>query len=404
MFKVAVVGLGYWGPKLVRNFHELPDVSLEWACDLRQDRLDHIQSLYPEVQVTTDYSRVLDSDVDAVCLATPVHTHYRLAKEALQAGKHVLIEKPLAACVEQAEEIVAEGIFHDRVVMVGHTFVYNPAVVAMKEIIASGQLGDIYYISGTRVNLGLFQPDINVAWDLAPHDISILMYVLGMDPIEASARGGSYVQAQRGIHDVAYVTLHFPSGVMADLRVSWLDPCKIRRYTVVGSKKMLVYDDVEPVNKIMIYDKGVQVPPYSDTVEEFHLSYRSGEGVPYPVTWTEPLQVECQHFITCIQNGAEPRSGGREGLQVVKVLETAQCSLLNGGAREVVGATRGFCAHRTRRDIGPQCADLRLCQPVWVRDWGRDQNRRVRRSPEGRQDRPQGQGLQPHFHLLGGHD
>ena len=364
MIKVGVIGLGYWGPKLARNFHELPDAKLEWSCDLSEARLDHLRSLYPEVRTTRDYHDVLASDVDAVCLATPVGTHYRLAMEALRAGKHVLIEKPLAACVYQAEALIAEADRQGRSVMVGHTFVYNPAVVAMREIVTSGYLGHVYYINATRVNLGLFQPDINVAWDLAPHDISILLYVLGSAPLSASARGGVYVQRDKGIHDVAYISLYFPDGVLADIRVSWIDPCKIRRDTIVGSDKMLVYDDVDPQNKIVIYDKGVDIPPYSDTEEEFHLSYRQGEAVPYRLDWVEPLKVECQHFVNSIRQGTESRSSGRIGLQVVKVLEAAQCSLLNGGVREVIDGSRGFCAHRTGRETWPRCQNPCLCEPV----------------------------------------
>lgn len=336
MLKVGVIGCGYWGPKLARNFHELPESELAWASDLRQERLDHLKGLYPQVRTTEDYRDLLASDVEAIVIATPVSTHHRLALEALRAGKHVLIEKPIAASVQEAEEIVAGGEQQERVVMVGHTFEYNPAVEAMKAIVASGELGEIYYVNGTRVNLGLFQPDINVVWDLAPHDISILLFVLGLDPETVSARGGVYVQRRRGVHDVAYLTLYFPNGVLADVRVSWLDPCKIRRYTVVGSEKMLVYDDIEPENKILIYDKGVDAPPYSDTEEEFHLSYRYGEVAPYPVKWMEPLRMECQHFVDCIQEGKEPRSSGRVGLKVVKVLEAAQRSLLNGGVQEKV--------------------------------------------------------------------
>jgi len=364
MIKVGIIGCGYWGPKLARNFHELPDAKLEWVCDLDQSRLDHVVRLYPEAHATLDYRQVLASDVEAVCIATPLRSHYSLVMDALRAGKHVLVEKPLAACAEQAGEIVVEGDRQRRVVMVGHTFVYNPAVIAMKEIMASGLLGEIYYINGTRVNLGLFQPDINVAWDLAPHDISILRFVLGMEPVSASARGEAYVQRTRGLHDVAFLSFFFPNGVMADIRVSWLDPCKIRRYTVVGSAKMLVYDDLDPENKIVIYDKGVDVPPYSDTEAEFRLSYRNGNAVPYPVEWVEPLEVECQHFLDCIRQGTEPRSNSRMGLQVVRILEAAQHSLLNGGSREVIGETRGFCAHRTRRDSGPRCQDLCLRQSV----------------------------------------
>lgn len=366
MLDVGVIGLGYWGPKLVRNFHECPEVNLKWVCDLDSCRLDHVARLYPGVQASQNYHEVLESDIDAVCIATPVRSHYRLAMDALCAGKHILVEKPLSSCVEQAGEIVREGERQSLVVMVGHTFVYNPAVIAMKQIINSGELGQIYYINSIRVNLGLFQPDINVAWDLAPHDLSIVMFVLGQTPIRASARGESYVQRQKGLHDVAFINLVFSSGVMADIRVSWLDPVKMRRCTVVGSEKMLVYDDVEPENKIMIYDKGVDIPPYSDTVEEFSLSYRTGEGVPHPITWEEPLKVECQHFADCIAHGRVPDSNGRFGLEVVRILETAQHSLLNGGEREAIGDTMGFCAHRTERGNGPRCKNLCLREFVWM--------------------------------------
>lgn len=334
--RVGVIGCGYWGPKLARNFHEISNATLAWVSDLQQERLDHLKELYPEVTATQNYRDVLESDVDAVALATPVRTHCALALEALRAGKHVMVEKPLAASVDEAEEIVDEGIRQHRRVMVGHTFEYNPAVRAVREIIRSGMLGEIYYINGTRVNLGLFHPDINVVWDLAPHDVSILRYILGLDPEAASARGGMYVQKDKGIHDVAYLTFYFPNGVLADVRVSWLDPCKIRRYTIVGSEKMLVYDDIEPVNKVLIFDKGVEVPPYSDTVEEFQISYRTGGAVPYPIQWREPLRAECEHFLDCIRDGTEPQSSGRVGLKVVQVLAAAQRSLLNGGTREAV--------------------------------------------------------------------
>ncbi len=336
MIKIGVVGVGYWGPKLVRNFSEIPGVEVAWICDLDAERLAHMRSLYPGVCTTRSYREMLASDVDAICVTTPVRTHCALATAALQAGKHVMVEKPLAASAVEAEEIVAEAERRGRIVMVGHTFIYNPAVTAMKQIIESGELGEIYYIDGTRVNLGLFQPDINVAWDLAPHDISILLHVLGKDPIYASARGGAYVQRARGIHDVAYLSFQFPDGILANVRVSWLDPCKERRYLVIGSEKMLVYDDVEPVNKILIFNKGVDVPAHSDTEEQFRLSYRSEDGIPYPIEWREPLRVECEHFVECIRDGKQPLTGGKEGLKVVQVLEATQASLMNGGDREVV--------------------------------------------------------------------
>ncbi len=213
--------------------------------------------------------------------------------------------------------------------MTGHTFLYNPAVVAVKNIIDSGELGDVYYASATRVNLGLYQPDVNVVWDLAPHDVSILMYVLGKLPIQASARGGKYVRD--GVHDVANLSLFFPEGVMADIRVSWLDPNKVRQITIVGSKKMLVYDDIEQNEKVKIFDKGVDKQPYNDTLQEFHLAYRYGDVVTYPLEWQEPLKVECQDFINCVVNHTIPRSDARLGLRVVQVLEAAQLSLQDSG-------------------------------------------------------------------------
>ncbi len=336
MIKVGVVGGGYWGPKLARNIHELPEAELSWVCDLNRDRLEHLTELYPRAKATQDYDQLLASDVEAVVLATPVCTHYPLTMKALKAGKHVLVEKPLATSVQEAEEMVNEGERQGCVVMVGHTFEYNPAVEAVKTIIASGELGEIYYINGTRVNLGIFQHDTNVMWDLAPHDVSILRFILGMSPKKVSVRGGAYVQRKQGLHDIVYLTLYFPNGVLANVRVSWLDPRKIRRYTIVGSEKMLVYDDIELENKILIYDKGVDVPPYSDTEEEFRLSYRHGEGEPYSIDWVEPLRKECRHFLECIKDGKEPRSSGRVGLEVVRVLEAAQVSLLNGGGKETI--------------------------------------------------------------------
>jgi predicted dehydrogenase len=334
MIKIGVVGCGYWGPKQARNFHEMPEAELAWVCDFRQDRLEHMQRLYPEARVTTSYEEVLASDVDAVVLATPVSTHCNLALLALGAGKHVLVEKPLAASAREARSIARAAERLGLTAMVGHTFVYNPAVEAVKEIIASGELGEIYYVNGARVNLGLFQPDINVLWDLAPHDISILMHILGSVPLTVSAKGGVFVQKDRGIHDMANVSARFPDGVLADIRVSWLDPVKYRLYTVVGSKRMLVYDDIAAVDKVMIFDKRVEVPPYSDTEQEFRASYFSGEGVPYPVEWSEPLRRQCSHFVHCIETGEVPLSSAQVGVKVVQVLEAADRSLHNGGCWE----------------------------------------------------------------------
>ncbi|MCL4487637.1 MAG: Gfo/Idh/MocA family oxidoreductase [Chloroflexi bacterium] len=343
---MGVIGCGYWGPKLARNFNELPEAELAWVADYRPERLAHMKELYPAVRTTQHYREVLASDVDAVAIATPVSTHYPLSMEALEAGKHVLVEKPLAATVTEAGQIVEAADRLGSVAMVGHTFQYNPAVRVVRDLVSRGELGEVYYINGTRVNLGLFQPDINVMWDLAPHDVSILLHVLQMDPIEVSAQGEVFVQRNRGIHEVAYLTLRFPKGILANLRVSWLDPVKTRRITIVGSKKMLVYDDIAE-NKVILYDKGVEVPAYSDTVQEFHMSYRHGPETVVPVEWQEPLSVECGSFVRCVlerESGCvrcEQRtyhlcSSATVGAKVVRVLEAAQKSLLNGGGRECI--------------------------------------------------------------------
>ena len=330
--RVGVVGCGYWGPKLIRNFQSIPGSDLHMVADLRQDRLDHVRGLYPSVAVTREFSRLLASPVEAIALATPAPTHYHMAREALLHDKHVLVEKPLTLSSETAQELIELARERERILMVGHTFEYNPAVEYLKAFIDKGGLGQVFYVNSARVNLGIFQKDINVIWDLAPHDVSILLYVLGRKPIEVSAHGSAYVQPD--VEDVAYLTLRFPEGIMADIRLSWLDPCKIRRTTVVGSRKMIVYDDVEPNEKIKIYDKGVDKPPYSDTMEEFRLSYRYGDITTPAIPSAEPLECECRHFLDCVRRGKTPRSNGTVGMQVVRILEGAQRSLRNGGETE----------------------------------------------------------------------
>ena len=347
--RIGVVGCGYWGPKLARNFHELGDAELAWVVDYRADRLAHMRDLYPNVKTTHDYRQMLASDVDGVVIATPVLTHHALAMQALEAGKHILVEKPLAAKVSEAIDIAETADRLGLVAMVGHTFQYNRAVNATRDIIASGELGDIYYVNTTRVNLGLLQPDINVMWDLAPHDISILLHILQREPVEVSAQGQVYIQKDRRLEEVAYVTLRFPIDILANVRVSWLDPVKTRRITVVGSKKMLVYDDIAE-SKITLFDKGVEIPPYSDTPEEFHVSYRHGEETNVPYNWLEPLRIECGSLVNCIKEGYGAcircaKRGQRScsqawlGVKVVQILETAQKSLSNGGGREPILAS-----------------------------------------------------------------
>lgn len=330
--KVGLIGFGYWGPKLMRNFSEMPGAHLAWCADLSQERLARVNAQYPDVRTTQNVDEMLTSDVDAVVVATPIRTHYRLAKAALLAGKHVMVEKPLTANSLEAEELVRLAESRELTLMVGHTFQYNSAIRALREIVASGDIGDVYYIDSARLNLGLFQPDVNVLWDLGPHDISILMHVLQLDPIAVSARGSSSIV--RGIHDVAYAELRFPGNILAHVHLSWLDPCKVRRVTIVGSKKMVVCDDIADVEKIRIYDKGIEPRCETDQFREFPLSYRYG-GVNIPhVPFMEPLREQCDHFVDCIRTGARPLTDGYTGLKVVQILEQLDKSLQNGGSRK----------------------------------------------------------------------
>jgi len=330
--KVGLVGFGYWGPKLLRNFSEMPDAALEWCADLDPQRLARVKAQHPSVHTTTSFEEMLLSDIGAVVVATPIRTHYRLAKAALLAGKHVMVEKPLTANSAEAAELTRLAAARGLTLMVGHTFQYNAAIRALRDIVSSGEIGEVYYVDSARLNLGLFQPDINVLWDLAPHDISILLHVLQLDPITVSARGSANIMP--GVHDVAYVEVRFPGNVLAHVHLSWLDPCKVRRVTIVGSKKMVVCDDLADVEKIRIYDKGVDRPRDTDRFSEFPLSYRyGGVNIPY-IPFSEPLRTQCDHFIDCIQTGARPLTDGNVGWKVVQVLEQADKSLQNGGARK----------------------------------------------------------------------
>jgi predicted dehydrogenase len=335
--KLGVIGCGYWGPNLIRNFVEIPESELVAVADLRQERLAYIKSRYPRVETTAEYRDLFTMPLDAVVVATPPATHFRIAQHCLQQDMHTLVEKPLTLDSQEAQALIDIADARGLVLMVGHTFEYNAAVRALKEIIDRGELGRVHYIDAVRVNLGLFQSGLNVLWDLAPHDISILRYLLGHDPISVRAQGADSVF--RGKHDIAYVSLVYPGGVLAHVHVSWLDPCKVRRITVVGSKKMVVYDDVETLEKIKIYDKGVEAPPYTDTFGEFQCSYRYGDVVIPHIRFVEPLRVECQHFLECVADGKEPQSSGRVGLSVVQVLERADKSLCNGGMQETISFT-----------------------------------------------------------------
>jgi len=327
---IAVTGLGYWGPNWVRNLQQLGCARRVVACDVDPKRHEHIQSLYPGVETTAGFDSVLeDPEIEGVIIATPVSTHYGMARKALEAGKSVLVEKPLATSQLQAADLIRIARDHGSVLMVGHTFEYSAPVRKIQEIIKSGELGEIFYIASVRANLGLFQHDINVAWDLATHDISIILMLMGRLPESVSCQGGSHYRS--GVEDVAMLTLHFASDVIAFVHVSWLDPDKIRRTTIVGSKRMLVYDDTSPREKIRIYDKGVTVDRYYDTFGDFHFSYRYGDILVPRIEESEPLGVECRHFFDCIRKGLTPYTDGLCGMRVVSVLEAANISLHDGG-------------------------------------------------------------------------
>lgn len=331
MYNIAIVGCGYWGPNLLRNFNSNPECAVKIACDLDYARLNHMKALYPHLEITKEFQHIVnDVQIDAVAIATPVSQHFEIAKKCLEAGKHTFIEKPMASSVEECQKLLASAIDNQLTIMIGHTFVYSPPVRKIKQIIESGELGEILYISSRRLNLGLFQKDINVAWDLAPHDISIILNVIEEEPVSVNCQGKAHVNPQ--IEDVTNMTLNFSNGGFATIQSSWLDPNKVREMTFVGSKKMLVYDDLEANEKIKIFDKRVDVPPHYDTFAEFHYAYHYGDIYSPYLKQSEPLQVETQHFLDCIKSGCKPESCGQEGMKVVKILEAASESLKMGGA------------------------------------------------------------------------
>ena len=330
MINIGVVGCGYWGPNHIRNFNWLPNCNMMICCDKDTKRLEHMRRLYPATETTTEADDLLNEKrLDAVVIATPVFTHFDLAKKALLSGKHVLVEKPMSHSVETCLSLIKLAEEMDRVLMVGHTFEYTAAVNKARVIINSGELGEPLYVSSIRVNLGLFQPDINVSWDLAPHDISIITYLIGEVPESVNCQGKSHYKKE--IEDVATITLNYANGVIAFIHNSWLDPNKIRKTTIVGSKKMLVYDDVETQEKIKIYDKGVNAPPYYDTYADFQFSYRYGDIYSPRLEDYEPLKEQSKHFLECIEHGLRPRSCGHSGLRVVSILEAASKSLSMDG-------------------------------------------------------------------------
>lgn len=340
---IGFIGCGYWGPNLVRNMQQLPNVQIQAICDIDEEKLKSLKNNYTNVKLLTRYTDLLeDSHIDAIIIATPANTHYKLTKDCLLANKHVLVEKPLALSSYECRELIGLSEKQKKVLMVGHTFEYNAAVNKVKEYIDSGELGKIYYIYSQRLNLGRVRHDINAMWNFSPHDISIILYWLGKDPFRVSARGFKYLQ--RNIDDVAFMILEFPEEIRAHIHISWLDPNKIRMMTVVGSKKMVVYDDVSTTSKIKLYDKGFvrngEVGSFDefDSFGKFQLIQRAGNLIIPKFDFVEPLYIECNHFVDCIKNSKKPLTDGLDGLRVVKVLEAAQKSMdREGVAVEIEG-------------------------------------------------------------------
>ncbi len=331
MVNIGIIGYGYWGPNLVRNFVEAPDATVRMVADTSTKQLQRVQSRYPAIQTTTDVNELIQHpQIDAVVIATPVSSHYTLALAALQAGKHVLVEKPMSATADESRHLIEEAERRGLVLMVDHTFVYTGAVRKIAELVRQGELGDVYYYDSTRINLGLFQHDVNVLWDLAVHDLSIIEYVLNKEPRAVSATGISHVAGQP--ENVAYLTIYYDDNLIAHINANWLAPVKVRRTLIGGSKKMIVYDALEPIETLKIYDKGIDLHSTEDIYRTL-ISYRTGDMYSPKVEEREALQFEARHFIDCIQHGTRPETDGAAGLRVVKILEAASKSLAaRGGA------------------------------------------------------------------------
>jgi predicted dehydrogenase len=326
MINIGVIGYGYWGPNLVRNFSELPGSRVVAVSDLRPERLAVVQSRYPQVKTVTDHRELFkDPCIDAVAIATPVSTHFDLAMQALHGGKHVLVEKPLTATVEQGERLIEEAERCNKILMVDHTFVYTGAVRKIKELMGRSQLGELYYYDSVRVNLGLFQHDVNVLWDLAVHDLSIMDYLLDARPSAVAATGIAHVPGQP--KDVAYLNCFFDSNLIAHFHVNWLAPVKIRRTLIGGSKQMIVYDDLEPSEKVKIYNKGITLSNGPEGVYQLLVDYRTGDMWAPQLDMAEALRIEALHFLESINQGRKPLTDGHAGLRVVRTLEAASHSM-----------------------------------------------------------------------------
>lgn len=325
---IGIIGLGYWGPNFARIVAQSSTANLKWCCDLDKQKLERMKNLYPATQLTEDYRKILaDPEVKAVIIATPAITHYQITKDSLLAGKDVLVEKPVDYITKRVEKLVKLSEGKRRILMVGHIFRFNPAVIKIKEYIDSGYLGKLLYFSFKRVGLGPIREDVNVMWDLAPHDISMLLYFTETQPVSIFASGQSYFNQNE---DVVFLTIKFANQIIANLHLSWIDPVKIRQVTIVSDKKMAVFDDVSLTEKVKIFDKGVSYFDTGDSFGEFQASIRDGDILIPKISAAEPLQEEFNHFIDCIQNRKRPFTDIREALQVTKILEAAQKSLKTG--------------------------------------------------------------------------
>ncbi len=330
MIRVGVIGYGYWGPNLVRNFAESPCAQIVMVADRREERLADVRRRYPAVDVTTDVAALIDDPgVDAVVIATLVSSHFDLAMSALAAGKHVLLEKPLASTVEQAERLIEEAERRHRVLMVDHTFVYTPAVQKIRELMTAGELGDVYYYDSVRINLGIFQHDVNVLWDLAVHDLSIMDFVLGKQPVAVSATGLAHVPGRP--ENIAYMTMFFEGQLIGHVHVNWLAPVKVRRTLIGGSRRMIMFDDLEASEKVKVYDRGISLNPSPENVYQMLVGYRAGDMWAPQLAVTEALRVEVDHFVDCVEHGGAPITDGRAGWRLVRLLEAATRSMASRG-------------------------------------------------------------------------
>ena len=337
MIRIGIIGVGYWGPNLVRSFSSLSDAKVTLVCDRSAERLQNINKQFPAVRLTTEIEDVIDADeVDAVVIATPTNTHFELARRALEKGLHVFVEKPLATSSHECEELISLAAAKGVTLFVGHVFLYSAAVLKLKELVTSGELGDLYYISSRRLNLGPVRRDVNALWDLAPHDISVMLELMGSRPTSVSCSGLAHLDEK--LHDVCSLTVQFENRKIGIVHVSWLDPHKTRLMTVVGSNKMAVYNDIDSQERIKVYDQGVDAIPYNDSFGEFQYAYRYGDTYSPRLVEEEPLKAECRSFVESVVSGAAPKTDGHNGLQVVRVLEAATVSLLNGNGRVSLAA------------------------------------------------------------------